>query len=267
MEEKRPGVFAVIGEDARQRAAADYLREKGFGVCGPEGLAQARWALLPMSLTADGAALEQLLAEAKPGTLAFGGRVSEAAKAAAAAAGIELNDYLGREELARLNAIPTAEGCIGLILQNRRRTLWDSTVLVLGYGRCGQALAVRLAALGARVTVAARSPGQRALAMSQGLNAVPMEEADGLLETTDVAVNTVPAPVLGAARLKRLPKDALVIDLASLPGGTDFEAAKELGVRAIHALSLPARCAPVTAGQFVVRAVLAMLRERGEEIG
>ena len=267
MEEKRPGVFAVIGEDARQRAAADYLREKGFGVCGPEGLAQARWALLPMSLTADGAALEQLLAEAKPGTLAFGGRVSEAAKAAAAAAGIELNDYLGREELARLNAIPTAEGCIGLILQNRRRTLWDSTVLVLGYWRCGQALAVRLAALGARVTVAARSPGQRALAMSQGLNAVPMEAADGLLETTDVAVNTVPAPVLGAARLKRLPKDALVIDLASLPGGTDFEAAKELGVRAIHALSLPARCAPVTAGQFVVRAVLAMLRERGEEIG
>lgn len=267
MEEKRPGVFAVIGEDARQRAAADYLREKGFGVCGPEGLAQARWALLPMSLTADGAALEQLLAEAKPGTLAFGGRVSEAAKAAAAAAGIELNDYLGREELARLNAIPTAEGCIGLILQNRRRTLWDSTVLVLGYGRCGQALAVRLAALGARVTVAARSPGQRALAMSQGLNAVPMEAADGLLETTDVAVNTVPAPVLGAARLKRMPKDALVIDLASLPGGTDFEAAKELGVRAIHALSLPARCAPVTAGQFVARAVLAMLRERGEEIG
>ena len=267
MEEKRPGVFAVIGEDARQRAAADYLREKGFGVCGPEGLAQASWALLPMSLTADGAALEQLLAEAKPGTLAFGGRVSEAAKAAAAAAGIELNDYLGREELARLNAIPTAEGCIGLILQNRRRTLWDSTVLVLGYGRCGQALAVRLAALGARVTVAARSPGQQALAMSQGLSAVPMEAADGLLETTDVAVNTVPAPVLGAARLKRLPKDALVIDLASLPGGTDFEAAKELGVRAIHALSLPARCAPVTAGQFVARAVLAMLRERGEEIG
>ena len=42
--------------------------------------------------------------------------------------------------------------------------------------------------------------------------------------------------------------------------------AKELGVRAIHALSLPARCAPVTAGQFVAQTVLAMLRERGEGI-
>ena len=37
MEQKRPGVFAVIGEDARQKAAADYLGEKGFEVCGPEG--------------------------------------------------------------------------------------------------------------------------------------------------------------------------------------------------------------------------------------
>ena len=266
MEQKRPGVFAVIGEDARQKAAADYLGEKGFEVCGPEGLPRADWVLLPMPLAADGAALEQLLKKARPGTTAFGGRVSAGAKAAAAAAGIELADYLGREELARLNAIPTAEGCIGLILQNRRRTLWGSAVLVLGYGRCGQALAVRLAALGARVTAAARSPGQRALAMSQGLAAAPMEAVDGLLETTGVAVNTVPAPVLGAQRLKQLPKDALVIDLASLPGGTDFEAAKELGVRAIHALSLPARCAPVTAGQFVAQTVLAMLRERGEGI-
>lgn len=266
MEPEKKGAFAVIGEDARQQAAAAYLREKGFEVSGPEGLARADWALLPMPLGADAAALEQLLAKARPGTAAFGGRVSEAAKAAAAAAGIGLEDYLGREELARLNAIPTAEGCIGLILQNRRRTVWGSTVLVLGYGRCGQALAVRLAALGACVTVAARSPGQRALALSQGLEAAPMEAVDGLLGDMDITVNTVPAPVLGAQRLALLPKDALVIDLASLPGGTDFEAAKALGVRAIHALSLPARCAPVTAGQFVARAVLAMLKERGEGI-
>ena len=162
MEGKQPGVFAVIGEDARQQAAADYLREKGFEVTGPEGLPRAKRALLPIPLAANAAALEQLLAAARPGTLAFGGRVSGAAKAAAAAAGIELADYLEREELARLNAIPTAEGCIGLILQKRRCTVWGSGVLVLGYGRCGQALAVRLAALGARVTwrPAARRSGR-----------------------------------------------------------------------------------------------------------
>ena len=120
--------------------------------------------------------------------------------------------------------------------------------------------------LGAKSMLRGAKPLVLAVSTNDGLAAAPMEAVDGLLESTDVAVNTVPAPVLGAQRLKQLPKDALVIDLASLPGGTDFEAAKELGVRAIHALSLPARCAPVTAGQFVAQAVLAMLRERGEGI-
>lgn len=258
--------FAVIGSDARQLAAGRALARAGYAVEGPEEIALADYILLPLPLDAARTPLAELLRAARPGALALGGMLSEEAKAIAAEAGVELVDYFAREELAIRNAIPTAEGCIGLILQNRRRTVWGSAVLVLGYGRCGQALAVRLAALGARVTAAARSPGQRALAMSQGLAAAPMEAVDGLLESTDVAVNTVPAPVLGAQRLKQLPKDALVIDLASLPGGTDFEAAKELGVRAIHALSLPARCAPVTAGQFVAQAVLAMLRERGEGI-
>lgn len=259
-------LFAVVGSDPRQAAAGRALEKAGYAVGGAEQVPRADYILLPLPLDAEREGLAGLLRAAKPGALALGGKPSAAARALAAGAGVELVDYFAREELTILNAIPTAEGCIGLILQKRRRTVWGSGVLVLGYGRCGQALAVRLAALGAHVTVAARSPAQRALAMSQGLEAVPMEAADGLLETTDVAVNTVPAPVLGAARLKRLPKDALVIDLASLPGGTDFEAAKELGVRAIHALSLPARCAPVTAGQFVARAVLAMLEERGEGI-
>ena len=41
-------------------------------------------------------------------------------------------------------------------------------------------------------------------------------------------------------------------------------AAQRLGLRAIHALSLPAVCAPETAGEAVARTVLAILREREE---
>lgn len=264
MGENKAEAFAVFGEDERQKAAAEYLRGQGYPVLSAAGVASARYALLPVPLSADRAGFETLLQKAAPGTLAFAGRVSAQAKAAAQAKGIELEDYLQREELARLNAIPTAEGCIGLILQNRRRTIWGSRMAVLGYGRCGQALAARLAALGAHVTVAARDPGQRALAQSTGLAAAPMEELDSVLPGCQVVVNTVPALLLDARRLALLEKQALVIDLASLPGGTDFEAARALGIAAIHALSLPARCAPVTAGQFVARSVLAMLKERGE---
>lgn len=264
MEEKRKKVFAVVGDDARQLAAAEYLRAQGFEALGAEDVYKADYVLLPMPMSADRAGFARLLRAAKPGALAFGGKVSEQARAAAEAAHIGLEDYLQREELAQLNAIPTAEGCLALILQNRRRTLWCSPVLVLGYGRCGQAVAQRLAALNAYVTVAVRKPGQQAVAMSQGHTAIGLHDLAGRLGDFDVVVNTIPSRVLGEEELAALPTGSLVVDLASLPGGTDFEAAKALGINAIHALSLPARCAPVTAGEFVARAVLAILHEKGE---
>lgn len=264
--EQKEQIFAVIGEDARQQAAAVYLRQLGKTVVGPGDLYRADYVLLPMPLSADRAGFAKLLNAAKPGAIAFGGKVSKQARSAALAAGIELQDYLEREELALLNAIPTAEGCIELILQNRKKVLWHSPVLVLGYGRCAAALADRLAALNACVTVAARRPGPLALAMSRGLDVVSLDRMDPLLPQFEVVVNTIPAPVLERPQLSALSKGSLVIDLASLPGGTDFEAAEQLGITAIHALSLPARCAPVTAGEFVVRAVLAMLEEKGESV-
>ena len=263
MASEKKMVCAVLGADARQRAAADHLRQQGWQVVGRERLNAADVILLPMPLSGESEELVRLLAGAKPGVQAFGGRVGPAARQAAAQAGIPLRDYLEREELAVLNAVPTAEGCIALLLQNRTRTLWNSPVLVLGYGRCGAALAVRLAALGARVTVAARSPGQRAQAESQALTACGLDRLAQLLPGFETVVNTIPAPVLDRRTLAALAAGSLVIDLASLPGGVDLEAAEALGVRAIRALSLPARCAPVTAGEFVADTVLAMLREEG----
>lgn len=263
MANEKKTVFAVLGTDARQRAAADRLRQQGWQVVGRERLATADVILLPMPLSGESEELVRLLAGAKPGARAYGGRVSPAARQAAEGAGVPLGDYLEREELAVLNAVPTAEGCIALLLQNRTRTLWNSPVLVLGYGRCGAALAVRLAALGVRVTVAARSPGQRAQAESQGLTACGLEQLEQLLPGFETVVNTIPAPVLERRELAALAPGSLVIDLASLPGGVDLEAAEALGLRAIRALSLPARCAPVTAGEFVADTVMAMLREEG----
>ena len=72
-------------------------------------------------------------------------------------------------------------------------------------------------------------------------------------------------PVLPRALLQKLPRGAVIIDLASLPGGTDFAAAEALGLHAEHALALPGRCAPQTAGALIAQTVLAILEERGDE--
>lgn len=257
-------VFVIVGDDARQRAAGEYLQRLGYPVLGAEQVYQADFILLPLPLDEEKAGLARLLRAAKPGAVALGGRVSEQAMQLARSADVTLLDYFKREELEERNAIPTAEGCLAILLQQRSRTLWRSPVLVLGYGRVGRAVAQRLQALGAQVTVAARRPGPRAQAESDGCQSIPLTELEQAAPEFDAVVNTIPAPVLGPEILVRLAPKALVVDLASKPGGTDFEAARAVGVRAIHALSLPARCAPVTAGQFVAQAVLAILQERGE---
>ena len=254
--------FAVIGSDARQLAAGRALARAGYVVDGPEEIALADYILLPLPLDAARTPLAELLRAANPGALALGGRLSEEAKAIAAEAGVELVDYFAREELAIRNAIPTAEGCIGLLLAERDRTLWGSAVLLLGFGPVGQVLGVRLAALGAQVTVAARRPAQRAQAESLGMRGAELARLAQLAQAFDTVVNTIPAQVLTASVLARLRPGSLIIDLASRPGGTDFEAAARCGHRAIHALSLPAACAPETAGEIVARTVCEMLRER-----
>ena len=149
-------------------------------------------------------------------------------------------------------------------MKERSRTLWGSSILLTGFGPVGQALGVRLGALGAQVTAAARRPAQRALAESFGLRSVPIDRLGQIAPAFDTVVNTVPAPVLSEAVLARLRPQSFIVDLASRPGGTDFDAARRLGHRAIHALSLPAACAPETAGEAVARTVCDMIGQREE---
>ena len=79
----------------------------------------------------------------------------------------------------------------------------------------------------------------------------------------DLLVNTVPAPILGLEELSALKEGALVLDLASRPGGVDWESARALGVRAVHALSLPGKTAPVTAGRYIQETVYHIMEELG----
>lgn len=228
-----PKTFCVVGHDARQQAAARVLRRAGCGVTAADNAAAADYILLPMSQGRVSDEVARALQGAGQGTLILAGRPGLPVRLAAREAGLPLIDYFRRPELECLNAVPTAEGCLELLLRLRERTIWESAFLVLGYGRVGRAAA---------------------------LTALP-----ALLPGFDAVINTIPAPVLPRTLLQRLPAGALIIDLASLPGGTDFAAAEELGLHAEHALALPGRCAPQTAGALIAQTVLAILEEREEQ--
>ena len=142
-------------------------------------------------------------------------------------------------------------------------TLHGLPALVIGYGRIGSVLADKPAALGAKVTVSARSCRDLAHIEAAGMSTADTRRLTSVLDRFPLVFNTVPAAVLGAAELAKLPPDALVIDLASQPGGIDLAAAPPHGLRIIHALSLPGKVAPVTASIAVRDTIYAILSEEG----
>lgn len=256
------GWIAVAGQDARQQEAAKALEQAGWRLTEPGSKAQLL--LLPMPLRMEEKELANLLAKLRPGTLVLAGVVGSQAAARIEGAGCRLVDYARREELALGNAVPTAEGCLQLLLAGRSRTLWGSRVAITGFGRIAQLVARDLAALGARPLVLARSPAQLARAESWGLDTAPLDQLADRVKGLDCAVNTVPALLFTRQVLAGMEKGALVVDLASAPGGADRQAAQELGVRLEWATGLPARCAPQTAGEILARTVEAIWKERGE---
>lgn len=175
---------------------------------------------------------------------------------------LDFTDYFAREELVALNALATAEGAISLILRSSPRTIWDSNVLIVGFGRIGRMLAERLRGLGAHVSVSARKAGDMAYIRAMGCEALDTRTLGPELGRFHTVINTVPARVLGKEQLELMNASVLCIDLASRPGGVDFEAARELERNVIWALGLPAETAPETAGRIIKETVLNILHEK-----
>ena len=67
--------------------------------------------------------------------------------------------------------------------------------------------------------------------------------------------------IFDAHTLARIAQNAIVIDLASMPGGVDLRSAERLGIKTVHALSLPGKVAPKASGIIIKNAVYNIIRE------
>ena len=277
MERKR--VFWVVGGDSRQRALAALLRQDGYRVeCrgldstsfSMAGVEQTDGILLPIPvarapgllnapLAGEVISLEQVLSPLSPGQFLCGGRVDKDSQALAADRGLTIRDYSLREEFAAANAVPTAEGAVRLAMEALSSTIQGSRVLVLGFGRVGNATAQRFRALGAAVTVSARRYG--ALAWAEASGFTPALLGTEALSSFELVVNTIPAQVLNRARLAELRPGVPVLELASSPGGIEQRAAVDLHIRVIPAPGLPGKTAPVTAAAAIRDTVFHILKE------
>lgn len=198
------------------------------------------------------------------GTL-FGGGLNNSFLSYCAERCANVFDFFNDEELTLQNANLTAEGALEIILRETDSAVDDSNVLILGFGRVGKACAKTLSSLGAEVTVSARSQTAREEAISLGYAACELCEASAL-SAADTVVNTIPRVVLTKDELLLMKKSVFILDLASKPYGTDFDAAKDLGIKALTAPGLPGRTAPKTAGYLIAEAVIGAMKE-GDPVG
>jgi dipicolinate synthase subunit A len=171
---------------------------------------------------------------------------------------------MSNEKITILNAIATAEGTIMEAILNSDRNLHRSKCLVLGYGRCAKVLAQKLKALDANVTVAARSKEALAYANSFGLNIIALSDLDKILPDCDYIFNTIPALILTKEKLNLIKQDSTIIDIASYPGGVDFDYAKKLNLTAKLCPALPGKVASKSSADILATEIIGYLKERSD---
>lgn len=184
------------------------------------------------------------------GSVLFAGMVYDGLEKDCRERGITLCDYFKNEDLTVKNAHLTAEGALEMIMRNTDKAICDMRVAITGFGRVALACAEKLSRLGAKITVLARKESARKEVLSLGYDSADICEGKALA-SADVIINTVPAMVLNDGMLSHAKNCKYILDLASSPFGTDFEAASALGIKAETAPGLPAICASATAGRLI----------------
>ena len=257
--------FSVLGGDARQVFLAEMLAESGRSLCHyalasqpnncssvsehvsivreapslEEACIHSGSVICPFPFTKNGAdvsvensiyrfSIQTLLHLLRPGQSLFAGGIPPSFKKEAAENNVAVFDYADDISLPVYNSISTAEGAICEAILHSPFNLHKSRCAVLGFGKCGHSIVYRLKGLSANVSVFTDNA-----------------------EDFRFIFNTVPAQFINEETLKNVDLSALIIDIASSPGGVDYDAAQRLGISALHCLGLPGKYAPASSARHL----------------
>lgn len=275
--------YAVIGGDLRQAYLIPELLSETpyvchYALCQPplkiasatssleNVLSRSASIICPIPLSKDGSFLNQswvkepiplshLTSPLKKGQRFFAGCLTDSVLKELRQKGVLPYDFMKDGGLSHFNTIATAEGVICEAIQASPQNLHHSKCAVLGYGKCGFAIASALKGLSCTVTVASISEEERAKASVAVNEALDFPEFYQKIGSFDFIFNTAPALVLPKEQLQQVSSHAVILDIASAPGGVDFKAAKELSKTALLCPALPGRYAPLSSAKAIVKSI------------
>ena len=273
--------FTIIGGDMRQVWLTKLLAQDGkhichYGLCAPLSEPNAKPAAslaeaissspvliapIPFSKLINIASFSELAQAIPSGHILFGGCIPESFLKLISFKKISVFDFMDSPSFSFWNAKATAEAAIANAILLSPQTLFESNCLILGYGKCAKALSYLLSLSCCTLTVAARNSNQLAeasLVASQTLSLNSLSNYD--LSSFDFIFNTIPAPVLDSNHLKEISHSALLLDLASAPGGFKVEEANALGRNAHILPGLPGKYSPLSSAQKMLAFIFKQLK-------
>lgn len=280
--------ITILGGDLRQAYAAEYLSLCGYQItCFQtpdfpynsniylgESLKQAldtQVLFLPTPFSQDGVHLFQKNSSSPPITIeklfqqipqhmiVFHNGIPLPLQEQLKAQDCRLYSLSDSSEFTEINAQLTAEGLLSEVIRYTPFSLQNTATLLLGYGKCGNAIGPLFSALGTRVYVLEREVTKQLQAEENGLLALSDSEKTTILPHCDLVINTIPQQVLSEQELRLLPGDCHIFDIASSPFGFSADITVEFSLPCFRLSGLPGKFHPQTAGITAGKAIERMI--------
>lgn len=240
--------FSIIGEDKRMEYVANRLYTLGCEICKEISYdLKDQVIILPPPVNKD--IISKLSPYFNNIKYIYGGGITEEFIDNIPNS-IHLIDYLSDQFVVEKNAYLTAKGILKHAFVNYN--LEDIDILVVGYGRCGKAIADQLNKYKVNITIAVRNVCLADDIKSNGYSYVDIHSL--YLNNNykfKYIFNTVPAMILDSAVIDTLNPFVKIFDIASKPGGVNFLYCKEKGIFAELKLGIPGKEFPQPAGEVI----------------
>ncbi len=243
--------FAIIGNDARMDYVACKLYSLGCEVGRDLNKHYSKSILiLPPPVNVD--YVDYLLPYLSNITHIYGGSISKEF-IDMMPTDIEIIDYLTFSQVVYENAILTAKGIIKEAI-SRLGNLKDLNIIVTGYGYCGKAISLELQKYCNNITVAVRNHKLKNEIEELGYKYLDINMLSNGYNEYDCLFNTVPANIINKTVIDHLSNSIMIYDIASKPGGVDFDYCNKLGIFARLSLGIPGKEFPKEAGYIISEA-------------
>lgn len=156
---------------------------------------------------------------------------------------------LAQEDFLIKNSILTGEGLMSYLISHRRNPLYQSRIMILGYGHCAKPIIEYLKAFHSDIIVGIRNLKYQEEIERMGVQCIDIHDID--LSDVDILINTVPSVVVEKEQLDKANKRIMIVDIASYPYGINHHYALSLGLNSIILPSIPCKYAYGYAGKLV----------------